>query len=381
MMQSKNIYLLVDQGFSARYLLRSDLFNVLRCSGNRIIILTPNSDESYMKDEFFDENVLIHRYEIEKYSNFIKRSRIHRLIRSAFLFVYKNHLEVNHSVFWYPHYLSSLKDGSLKWCALSYLFDVWVRMLRASGRFRKFFQYVGSFFSPNYHKNVFETYPPDLLITTSLGNLSYDYFIMNEAKKHGAKLLSIILSWDNPTTKGFSRIQPDYVIAWTETMKLELMRFHGIRSDKIFVGGVVQYDPYFSSNNLMSKTELFKHFGLIEDRKLIFLCLMSPAQFPWNPKLVSLLGELIQQSAFSEPCQVLVRLHPIYFRVKSGKNVFRKDIEKLISIKDKYPHVYYDIPNILSQKMSYDMPFFESIKLGSTLRYSDILLCFFLYDD
>jgi hypothetical protein len=377
MKQNKNIYLVVDQGFSARYLLRSDFFKVLRHSGNRIIILTPNSDEAYMKNEFTDENVLLHHYELEKYAKFIKRSSLHRLIRSAFLFVYENHTEVNHPAFWYPHYLSAMKDGSIKRYILGCLFDAWVKMLRVSGRFRKFIQYVGSFFSPQYHNSVFEAYPPNLLITSSLGNLSFDYFIMNEAKMHGAKIISMILSWDNPTTKGFSRIQPDYVIAWTETMKKELMRFHGIRSEKIFVGGVVQYDPYFSSNSLMSKTELFKHFGLAEDRKLIFLCLMSPAQFPWNPKLVSLLGELIQQSAFSEPCQILVRLHPIYFRVNNGKNVFQKDIDELKHIQNKYPYVYYDIPEILSQKMSYDMPFFEAVKLGSTLRYSDILLCFF----
>ena len=377
MKKKKNIYLVVDQGFSARYLLRSDLFDVLRLSGNRIIILTPNSDESYMKNEFSYENVLLHHYENEKYSNFIKCSAIQRIIRAAYLFVYENHTEVNHPAFWYPHYLSKLKSGSFDKRVLGSIFDIFVKLLRASSRLREFVCRKAYLFAPRYHRRVFEVYPPDLLVTTSLGNLSYDHLIMNEARQHGAILVSTVLSWDNPTTKGFSRIHPDYVIAWTETMKHELMRFHGIASEKIFVGGVVQYDPYFASNNLLSKLKLYKHFRLAEDRKLIFLCLMSPTQFPWNPKLVSLLGELIQHNAFSSSCQLLVRWHPIYFRVNNGKHVFQKDIDELNTIRDKYPHVHYDIPEILSQKMSYDMPFFEAVKLGSTLSHSDILLCFF----
>jgi len=377
MKRKKNIYFVVDQGFSARYLLRSEIFDVLRRSGHRLIILTPNSNEPYFQKEFATENVLLHRYETEKYSNYLKRSAVQRILRAAFLFVYENYNEVNHPRFWYPQYLSTLTTGSFKKKLLGKIFDACVKLLRKFNLLRKFVQYIETLFSPRYHNKVFETYTPDLLITTSLGNLSYDHFIMREARQHGAKLLSMILSWDNPTTKGFYRTSPDYIIAWTETMKQELIRFHGIAPEKIFVGGVVQYDPYFSSNDLMSKAELYDHFGLSVDRKLIFFCLMSPTQFPWNPKLISLLGELIQQNAFSTPCQVLVRLHPIYFRVENGGLIFQKDIDELQEIKKRYPNVHYDIPEILSQKMSYDMPFFEAVKLGSTLRYSDILLCFF----
>jgi len=377
MKRKKNIYLAVDQGFSARYLLRSDFFDALCRSEHRVIILAPNSDEPYFQKEFEAEHVHLQRYKIEKYANYFKGSTLQSLLRAAFLFTYKNHQEINHPTFWYPHYLGTLKAESFAKKLLSIFFDWGVRLLRVSDRSRRFVQHMTLFFSPQYHRSIFAAYPPDLLITTSLGNLSYDHFIMNEARRHGARLLSMILSWDNPTTKGFYRIEPDFVIAWTETMKQELIRFHGIAPEKIFVGGVVQYDPYFSPNGLMEKAELYSHFSLSKDRKLIFFCLMSPAQFHWNPKLISLLGEMIQQNAFSAPCQVLVRLHPIYFRVNNGKLKFQKDIDELQSIRERYPHVHYDFPEILSQKMSYDMPFWEAVKLGSTLKYCDVLLCFF----
>ena len=137
------------------------------------------------------------------------------------------------------------------------------------------------------------------------------------------------------------------------------------------------YDRHFADQQLMNKKALFKHFGLALDRKLLFFCIMAPTQFPWNPDLIEILGRLTENDAFALPCQVLIRLHPIYFRINNGSYLFQKDIDKLLAIQDKHSHIHYDYPQVSSQKMSYDMPVSEALKLGSTLKHSDVLLCFF----
>ena len=71
----KTIFLVIYQGFAARYLLRSDILKELKKHFERIVIISPNADEAYFKKEFIDENVSIEKLEIEKYKEYLKKSK------------------------------------------------------------------------------------------------------------------------------------------------------------------------------------------------------------------------------------------------------------------------------------------------------------------
>ena len=47
----KCIFLVVHQGFEARYLLRTDIFKEIKKCVEKIVIVTPNADEDYFKQD------------------------------------------------------------------------------------------------------------------------------------------------------------------------------------------------------------------------------------------------------------------------------------------------------------------------------------------
>ena len=55
--ERKTVFLVVPQGFSARCLLRTEILPTLQAAGCRIVILTPNPDEPYMRTELAGETV------------------------------------------------------------------------------------------------------------------------------------------------------------------------------------------------------------------------------------------------------------------------------------------------------------------------------------
>ena len=78
----QTILIAVNQGFASRYLLRTDIFRVLRASGAKLVVLSPNGDEEYFKKEFEDDNVIVERMNIEAYKAYDK-NRLQRFLRNA----------------------------------------------------------------------------------------------------------------------------------------------------------------------------------------------------------------------------------------------------------------------------------------------------------
>ena len=101
MNDNKTIFIVVDQGFSSRYLLRTDVFRALKQSGHRIVILAPNADEDYFQNEFNDQNIFTEKYEVEKYAQYQNRSFIQNFLKYARFYGYNKKYYNNCSVFWF----------------------------------------------------------------------------------------------------------------------------------------------------------------------------------------------------------------------------------------------------------------------------------------
>jgi hypothetical protein len=81
-------------------------------------------------------------------------------------------------------------------------------------------------FTPRLFEHVFQQYQPDLVVVASVGNLrGADALLMREARRHGCKVASVVLSWDNSSSRGIGGATPDFVVAWTPTMKRELVEY------------------------------------------------------------------------------------------------------------------------------------------------------------
>ena len=227
---------------------------------------------------------------------------------------------------------------------------------------------------PTIHDDIFKKHQPDLLVVTSLGTFDYDQLFMRQARKHGTKVISVLLSWDNTTTRGMPAAYSDKVICWTEIMKQELVDLNDIEPHKINVGGVALYDYYFNNNNFYSRSELYDIFNIDRKLNLIFFATKSPNCYISNDYISQLILEAINEKRLIKECHLLVRLHPIYYRRINDDVVFSRFIEDFKRLDNKYEKLTINKPKIMSKALNYSMPESEIKLLASILRHSDLVI-------
>ena len=84
---------------------------------------------------------------------------------------------------------------------------------------------------------------PNLVLIGS-ASIDHDALIALAAKKNNIPIASIIYSWDNPTTKGFSILKPDYAFSWNKSMTEDLVNFFEINKKNIFEIGILHWNFY-----------------------------------------------------------------------------------------------------------------------------------------
>lgn len=370
------IFLAVEHGFESRFLLRTGVLDHLRAAGLTVVILAPNVEEPYFQAEFGDRTIL-ERFDLKAYRAFHGQrgpAFCTDLRWYAFPWTRKPNTVSRRA----RHRLAIKSTDSWKGALIKRAQRVMLWALARSRRLRKaLIRYECKHYTPDTHAALFQKYKPEALVLCSTGFFWSHALLMREARRHGARVIGTILSWDNTSTKGMNGAEADHVVAWTETMKEELVRYLDIPPERIAVGGVPIYDAYFDTRRLHDQAWLQQTFGLDPARKTIFLTLMSPTSFPYNPDILRLLCDAIEDGRIEKPAQVLARYHPIYFARKDGALRFQKDMDALEALRDRYPFLHFDVPETLGTEMGFDMPATEMTKLGTSLRFSDVLICFF----
>ncbi|MBL7070836.1 MAG: hypothetical protein ISS26_01525 [Candidatus Omnitrophica bacterium] len=375
-MKDKTILIALNHGISVRNILQTDIFRILQKSGIKIVILTPNAENESFRRMYKSDNVYFEKLNWDKYDAYFRRSRLQPRLKCVRWFTLNGRYDLTTISDWYEKVHKKQRNSSTaRHKIVNLVEDSLIRLLRSSSILRKIFIRLESlFFSPPYHRDIFLRHKPDWVLVTSLGFFDYDQYIMREAKKHGAKLISYILSWDNTSTRGIGAEFPDEVIAWTDIMKKELIQLHDIKPEKIFVGGVAHYDHYYHRESIYERRDFLSRFNLSEGRKLIFFATKSPTGFPWNPDIVEIIAEAIQNDVFAYPCQLLIRLHPIHFRRAGGELRFKDFFDRYDKISRRYKHVSFNIPHIRSKEIAFDLPKSELYDVASLLHYSDVML-------
>jgi hypothetical protein len=164
-------------------------------------------------------------------------------------------------------------------------------------------------------------------------------------------------------------VQADDYIAWTPLMKKELMAYQEIPAQKIFVGGIPVFEVYHAPNGVMTKDELCARYGLDPQRKIIVYGTISPKDWhPYDLLVVEFILQLINQQQCAAPAQLLVRFHPRHHLTPGA------DMKAYAVLKDKYPHLWFSVPKILSTKLTLDMPAQEFAEVASLVRHAAVLV-------
>ncbi len=374
----KTILIPLNQGFAYRYLIQTDIFKTLMAARHRIVLLVPDPEDSFFKELSCHENLFLARYQMEQYSNYLKKSKIESWLKRLRLFIQNGDYDIQSTKDIYLAYLkdnqNQLSPSSFKYFAMKFLVSI--------GRKYKFLRMMilrieQQFFSPPLHSDVFEKYSPDLLLASSLGTFDYDQYLMREARNRDVPVLSVVLSWDNTTTRGMAGAVADHVIAWTDEMKKELINQNDIDPRKIFVGGVAHFDHYYKENISLTRKELFRRLGLDEDKKLIFFVTKSPNGYAWNSDIAEIILNAVSSDKIALPCQLLTRLHPIYYRRQNGNYRFQSFLDQFYSLNNEYDTLILNEPVMKSADFNYSMPEEEINLLASILKHSDVIVNMF----
>ena len=321
-LKRKCIFIYVNQGFTARYLLRSGILETLRKSAAEVVVLSHNGDEKTFKDAYESDNVKVEKFKNESYEDYLKKARVQRILINLRAYVLNGKYDTRtvddfRKIFLAQHGWG--KHGNFKGQLIGFLWETATRILKYSKILRwALIRFENRFFCPSYHEDLFEKYSPDLVVVTALCSFKYNEFFAREARRFDVPVCCTVLSWDNSSGLGMPGYNPDHVIAWTDNMKKELIELNDIDEKKIFVGGIPHWDSYYN-NITLAKNEFYQRFGLEEGRKIIFYATKSPKRFPWGPNIVAELAEAIQAGRIKDCPQIVVRIHPLHYRTSNGR--------------------------------------------------------------
>ena len=377
----KCVFLYVNQGFTARYLLRSGVLETLRKNAAEVVILSHNGDEKTFRDAYKSDNVKVEKFKHESSEDYLRNTRLQRILINLRAYVLNGKYDTRTVDDFRKIFLSQNgwgKDGNFKGRLKGFLWETATRMLKNSKILRKaLISFESRFFCPVYHADLFNKYAPDLVVVSALCGFQYNEFFAREAHKFGVPVCCIVLSWDNTSGMGMPGYDPDHVIAWTENMKKELIELNDIKENKIFVGGVAHFDSYYENEEILGKEELFQKLGLDCGRKTIFYATKSPKRFPWGPELVADLAKAMEMGKIRYPCQILVRIHPLHYRTVNGRLIFQNILDDYDRVAKMYPFVCLNIPETVSRQMDFDLSHSETILISSILKHSDVMLNMF----
>ena len=175
------------------------------------------------------------------------------------------------------------------------------------------------------------------------------------------------MGWDNPSSYGIPAAPLDFVTCWSEIQKKELVDGSDWDPSKVFIGGIPSYDGYFRHEWLIPKEEYYRLHGLDPKRKLISYA-SSFVSFSPNYQNVEALANLVANDQLSEPCQLLIRLHPNHFL---DEPLYAGECERIRALAARLPNVHIVEPVALGGDLGYysgeDMP-----EKTSMMAHSDV---------
>jgi hypothetical protein len=156
--------------------------------------------------------------------------------------------------------------------------------------------------------------PDVLLVSPLLSHSGQQSEYLRAARSLGVPTAYCVASWDNLTTKGAMRGEPDYIILWNDTQKKEAIDLHGADPGRIIVTGAQYFDEWFVRRPSRERADFCRTVGLPPDRPiLMYMCssnFMAPNERAFVLKwLASLRRSVAPELA---EASILIRPYPEY---------------------------------------------------------------------
>ncbi len=153
---------------------------------------------------------------------------------------------------------------------------------------------------------------PDVVLA-SPANMRYAQEVeyLKAARRLRIPSAIMVLSWDNPSTKGLFHIRPDLLLAWNRTHVEETERYHGTPPSLALLSGAPFFDKWFDTPLAIEQRGAFcRAVGFPEDRPYV-LYLGSSANIARDETwLVRELLQALDESSSLRRTSILARPHP-----------------------------------------------------------------------
>lgn len=367
------VVLAVHQGFSIRYLLQTDIFTTLRASDVELVVLSL-SDAAHLSAKCAAPDVTFEQIPAAVGERALAHGRMQRVLR--FIRAYTHARPVRTT----DHTLAiALKDAALTQPSLRtrgtlLLLRGLVALARRSRPLRRAILALESRYGADEYAAFMRRHQPDLVVATSLGTFDFDQYVLRAAKQLGIPTAAVILSWDNTTTRGYPAVQVDNVIAWTQVMKWELEALNDVPPDTIAVEGVAHFDTYFRPDPGYRRDAFLAGLGLDPAKRTILVATKAPSCYALNPSLAQILAEAIETGGLPADCQVLVRVHPLHYRLRDGEFLYEDVLAVYRQLAAQHGCIKLNEPGITSRMVDYDMADGEIRFLARLLRSTDVLV-------
>ncbi|MDD5547620.1 MAG: hypothetical protein PHN74_01805 [Candidatus Pacebacteria bacterium] len=302
----KTIFLVITANTRVNFILRTDIFKILKEKGYRLIVISPFYKEDWFIKEFGGQSVVF-----EKFIPKAKIGAIWDSWRSQILAINhpkmkifkethdyasrrfvkkKNPVQKIASIF--KGFVLALIPGFLKTSA-----DLWDK--------------IGFYFLvTSNHKKLFRKYSPAAVVLASAGAEGSETPYISYCGKYGIFSFAVDNNIDVFEYRYLSK--PMRVSKWTlfgDPQKEEAIEIQKIPSSELVVPGPARYDYYFKGFKPMPREEFFKKIGADPKKKLITYGAKIPVMYPHNGDIMRIILDAIKERKFND-AQLFVRFDP-----------------------------------------------------------------------
>jgi len=184
-----------------------------------------------------------------------------------------------------------------------------VRLLRALGlRWRTISRMAQGWGRYPDFGRVLDEERPDLVVyfNITVGKLD----CLREVKRRGIPTLVDFPNWDQVTSKGPMSVLPDFANVWSEEIRRELVKLHGMAADRVQTIGVIYFDPYQQPPPLASREEFCRQHGIDPSSRIVVYAYGQLRGLDVFMPVVEELERLVGGGRMGFPVHLLVRASP-----------------------------------------------------------------------
>jgi hypothetical protein len=309
----KTIGLSIPYGMSARNILRSAAFSLIKAE-TRVIIYSPLAADPAFRKEFSAANVVIKALTPVKslHEKILRRLLVpiqavrftNQAPQIETLRIARDWLKESHPFRYFVYWLFGITVG--RWNAL------YMTLERSYDRALVQPKYVEDFKKENI-----------ALLFVTHGYVQDEFELAASAAQLNIPTIAMIHSWDNITGKsGMRQTVSSYpgrvlphrfykrILVWNEVLKKELIEAYGYPAERITITGIPQFDIYNDRTRLNTRTEFFSSLNGDPTKKTIVYMGANPKLIPNQVHVIGVLAQAVRNNTLGPNVQLLVRGHP-----------------------------------------------------------------------